>query len=88
MIGIVIVVLIAIIPVLIIHADGIILHDIFIFLIMLTSMLPWRHRAVGINTAQLHLTESELRFCEAQTLLVVCHSFAMVRISDSGPSWK
>ena len=88
MIGIAIVVLIIIIAVLIIHANSIILHDIFIFLIMLTSMLPWCHGIVVINTGQLHSTESELRFFEIQTLLVVCQSFAMVRISDNGPSWK
>ena len=88
MIGTVIVALIIIIAVLIIHANSINLHDIFIFLIMLTSMLPWCHGVVVINTGQLHSTESELRFCEVQTLLVVFQGFAMVRISDNGPSWK
>ena len=62
MIGIVIVVLIVIIAVLIIHAKNIILHDIFIFRLMLTSMLPWRHGVVAINTAHLPSTESDLSF--------------------------
>ena len=90
MIGIVIVlkVLVVVIAVLIIHSNSTIVHDIFIFLIMLTIMLPWCHGAVVINTAQLHSTESELRFCEVETLLVVCQRSAMVRISDNGPSWK
>ena len=90
MISIVIVskVLTVIIAVLIIHANSIILHNIFIFLIMLASILPWRHGVVVINTAQLQSTESELRFCEVQILLVVCHRFAMVKISDNGHSWK
>ena len=90
MIGIVVVlkVLMVIIAVLIIHANSNILHGFFIFLIMLTSMLPLRHGVVVINTAQLHSTEPKLRFCEVQTLLVVCQRFAMVKISDKGPSWK
>ena len=62
MIGIVIVVLIVIIAVLIIHTNNIILHDIFIFLLMLTSMLPWRHGVEVINTVHFHSTESDLRF--------------------------
>ena len=66
MIGIVIVlkVLIVIVVVLITHANSKTLHDIFIFLIMLTSLLPWRHDVLAISTTKLHLTESELKFCE------------------------
>ena len=79
MIDIAIVVLIVVIAVLIIHANSIILHDIFTFLIILTTMLPWHHGLVIINTAHLHSTESELRFCEVQILLVVCQRFGMVR---------
>ena len=60
MIGNVIVVLIVIIVALIIRANSINLH-IFVFLIILTNMLPWCHGVVIINTVQLHLTESELR---------------------------
>ena len=60
MIGNVIVVLIVIIAALIIHVNSINLH-IFVFLIILTNMLPWCHGVVIINTVQLHLTESELR---------------------------
>ena len=60
MIGNVIVVLIVIIVALIIRANSINLH-IFVFLIILTNMLPWCHGVVIINTVQLYLTESELR---------------------------
>ena len=60
MIGNVIVVLIVIIAALIIHVNSINLH-IFVFLIILTNMLPWCHGVVIINTVQLYLTESELR---------------------------
>ena len=77
--------MIVIIAVLIIHVNRIILHDIFIFLIMLTSM---HHDVVIINAAQLHSTVSELRFCHVQTLLVMCQRFAMVSISDNGFRWK
>ena len=60
MIGNVIVVLIVIIAALIIHVNSINLH-IFVFLIILTNMLPWCHGVMIINTVQLYLTESELR---------------------------
>ena len=75
-----------VIAVLTIHGNSFILHNIFIFLIMLTSMLLWCYGVVVINTVQLHSTEFELRFCEVQTMLVVCQRSAMVRISDKFPA--
>ena len=48
---------------------------------------PWWCRgAVLITTAQLHLTNPELRFCACSN--PACRRFAMVRISENGPGWK
>ena len=46
---------------------------------------------VIITTAQLHSTKPELRFCTGSNPacgVSPCREFAMVRISDNGPSWK
>ena len=41
-----------------------------------------------ISTAQLHSTKPGLSFALAQIQLAAGQIFVMVRISDSGPSWK
>ena len=51
-------------------------------------VIQWGHGVVVITTGELHSTKPELRFCaaQAQTLLAACRRFAIVRISDNGPS--
>ena len=46
---------------------------------------------VVITTAQLHSTKSEFRFYTGSNpacVVSACRRFAMVKISDNGPSWK
>ena len=45
----------------------------------------WNRGVMVVTTAQLHSTKPELKFCAGS---VACQRFAMLRISDSGPSWK